>query len=302
VSGAKGADEATVSSRLAEATAEVDRLRAELADVRAREQGARAELVRSAQLATLGNLVPGVAHEINTPLGALASNHDTTRRALDRLQRILDDEVVSEDELGEVRRIVYAITAVQETNVMAVERMKHVVSSLRTFGRPDRSEIDCVDLRESIEGTLELAKHQLGNGISVTRALDALPPVECYAQQLNHVFMNLTMNAAQAMPGGGVLTIRARTVGPMVEVDVADTGSGIPPENLGRLFEPGFTTKGRRVGMGLGLAICREIMDRHGGEISVVSEVGVGTTFTVRVPLALPASGDAAPTMDGVRA
>lgn len=269
---------------------EVDGLRAELEAVRAREQGARAELVRAAQLATLGNLVRGVAHEINTPLGALSSNHDTTRRALGKLQRILDDEVVTPDELGEVRRIVRAIAAVQETNELAVERMKHVVSSLRRFGRPDRSEVDRIDLADAISGTLDLAKHQLGDSIAVELRLGDTPRVECYAQQVNQVFMNLIMNAAHAMQGGGTLTIRSRAIGDAVEIEISDTGTGIKPEDLDKLFEPGFTTKGGRVGMGLGLAICREIVDRHGGDIAVESEVGVGTTFTVRLALALPES------------
>jgi two-component system NtrC family sensor kinase len=281
---------------------EVQRLKAELEEVRARELGARAELVRSAQLATLGNLVRGVAHEINTPLGALASNHDTTRRALEKLQRILDDEVVTPDELVEVRRIVLAVTAVQETNVMAVERMKHVVSALRNFGRPDRSEIDHIDLGEAIRGTVELIKHELGGSISVEMDFGEVPLVQCYAQQVNQVFMNLMMNAAHAMPDGGTLSITARTVGDSVEVDVTDTGCGIEPDNLERLFEPGFTTKGRRVGMGLGLAICREIVDRHGGDISVKTEVGVGTTFTVRLPVWLAGEGEHAEALDEVQA
>jgi two-component system NtrC family sensor kinase len=276
---------------LARVTAEAAALRKELDEVRASELGARAELVRTAQLATLGNLVRGVAHEINTPLGALASNHDTTSRALEKLQRILDDEVVTPDELVEVRRIVKAVTAVQETNVMAVERMKHVVQSLRNFGRPDRSEIDRVDLEDGIEGTLDLIKHQMGPGIAVVREIDDLPLVECYAQQVNQVFMNLMVNAAQAMGERGTLTVRARTADDVVEVQVADTGPGISAEHLDRLFEPGFTTKGKRVGMGLGLAICREIVDRHAGTISVASQVGVGSTFTVRLPLTLSSEG-----------
>jgi two-component system NtrC family sensor kinase len=267
---------------------EIEALRRELDEVRARELGARAELVRSAQLATLGHLVKGVAHEINTPLGALASNHDTTRRALEKLQHILADEVVTPDELGEVRRIVKAVTAVQETNLMAVERMKHVVSSLRNFGRPDRSEIDRVDLTEAIDGTLDLLRHQLGTGIEVVKELAEMPPVECYAQQVNQVFMNLMVNAGHAMGERGTLTIRTRSVDSGVEIEVSDTGHGIPPENLEHLFEPGFTTKGKRVGMGLGLAICREIVDRHEGDMSVTSEVGVGTTFTLRLPWSLP--------------
>lgn len=301
------ADIRALEARLAEVTGEVERLENELQEVRAREVGARAELVRSTQLATLGNLVRGVAHEINTPLGALASNHDTTRRALEKLQRILDDEVVTPDELVEVRRIVHAVTAVQETNVMAVERMKHVVSALRTFGRPDRSEIDRVSLEAALEGTLELAKHELGRGIAVETDFGGIPDVECYAQQVNQVFMNLMMNAIHAMVDGGTLRVRGRSLGDAVEVDIADTGSGISPEHLEKLFEPGFTTKGGRVGMGLGLAICREIVDRHGGRISVDSELGVGTTFTVRLPLRLPgpaervASLDEAQTPGGIR-
>lgn len=278
-----------LAGQLAGAREEVEALRRELAEVQARELGARAELVRSAQLATLGHLVRGVAHEINTPLGALASNHDTTRRALDKLQRILDDEVVTPDELVEVRRIVHAVTAVQETNLMAVDRMKHVVKSLRNFGRPDRSEIDRVDLTEAIRGTLDLLKHELGSGVTVTSDFGDLPLVECYAQQVNQVFMNLMMNAAHAMGEQGTLTIQAHSLGDSIEIHVSDTGHGISSEHLEHLFEPGFTTKGKRVGMGLGLAICRDIVDRHAGEITVTSEVGVGTTFILRLPVALPA-------------
>jgi len=280
-------DSSELTARLASVAAEAEALRRELDDVRARELSARAELVRSAQLATLGQLVRGVAHEVNTPLGALASNQDTTRRALERLQRILDDEVVTADELVEVRRIVHAVTAVQETNLMAVDRMKHVVSSLRNFGRPDRSEIDHVDLAEAIVGTLDLMRHELGKSVRVEKELTELPLVECFAQQVNQVFMNLMMNASHAMGDSGTLTVRASSRGDSVEVQVSDTGQGIPSENLPRLFEPGFTTKGKRMGMGLGLAICREIVDRHDGDISVTSEVGVGTTFTLRLPLRL---------------
>ena len=284
---AETAEPEVLARRLDEVNEELESVQRELDEVRAKELKARADLVRTAQLATLGNLVRGVAHEINTPLGALASNHDVTRRALDRLQVILEDEKVTEDELGEVRRIVRAVTGVQETNAMAVERMKHVVGSLRTFGRPDRSEIDRVDLVESLQGTLNLLKHELGSTIKVERDFEALPLVECYAQQVNQVFMNLMMNAVQAMPGGGTLTLRARSSEERALLEVEDTGSGIPEENLERIFEPGFTTKGARVGMGLGLIICSEIVDRHGGDISVRSEVGVGTTFTLSLPLLL---------------
>lgn len=278
----------SLSRRLEDAKREIASLRAELDEVHGREAHARAELVRSAQLTSLGNLVRGVAHELNTPLGALASNHDVTRRALDRLQVILEDEQVTEEELGQVRKIVRAVTNVQDTNAMAVERMKHVVGALRTFGRPDRSQVDRANLVEAIRGTLTLIRHELGDSISVEEELSELPPVECYPQQLNQVFMNVLMNAVHAMPQGGRLTVRGKADADRVVIEIEDTGVGIPEESLGRIFEPGFTTKGARVGMGLGLLICSDIMDRHGGEISVRSEVGAGTTFTLSIPLSLP--------------
>jgi signal transduction histidine kinase len=252
----------------------------------------RAILARSAQLGSVGNLVRGVAHEINTPLGALASNLDVIHRALDRLQGILADEKVSEDELVEVRKIVRALASVGATSTMAVDRMKHVVETLRSFGRPDRSQIERVDLTEGLRGTLELLRHELGSIVVVDEDLQPLPPVECYAGQVNQVFMNLITNALHAMPGGGTLRLRSRAAADRVAFEIEDTGKGIPEEMLERIFEPGFTTKGVRVGMGLGLAICNEIVDRHGGAIAVSSTPGVGSTFGFWLPLSIPPRPD----------
>ena len=247
-----------------------------------------AERVNAARLATLGRLVAGVAHEINTPMGALNSNHDTLKRAVGRLQDILADEVVTPEELTEVRRVVRALDGVLRVNDLAVERMRALVESLRTFGRPDRAEVAAVDLNASIDAALLLLAHELRDGIRVERAYGVLPPVECYGQQLGQVFMNLLLNAIQAMPEGGVLDIRTRADGSGVTVRVADTGVGIPPENLARIFEPGFTTKGARVGMGLGLLITRQVVERHGGRLGVTSAPGEGTAFELRLPLRLP--------------
>lgn len=247
---------------------------------------AQTELVNAAKLATLGSLVAGVAHEINTPLGALHSNHDVIERALIKLQHILEDEVVTPDELEEVRKIVRAMDGVLHTNGIAVERMVKLVDSLRTFGRPDRAEIDRVNLHEGIEGTLAVLGHEI-HDIEVARDFGDIPTVECYPDRVNQVFMNLLLNALQAMGERGTLTIRTRSDGERVSVEISDTGRGIPPDTLERLFEPGFTTKGDRVGMGLGLAISRQIIDQHGGDIEVESVVGEGTAFTVRLPIDL---------------
>lgn len=246
-----------------------------------------AEQVNEARLATLGMLVAGLAHEINTPLGALNSNHDLLRRALGKLQDILADEVVEPHELDEVRRIVRAVDGILHVNDLAVERMGSLVRSLRNFGRLDRAEVDRVDLHEGIDSTLEILTHEL-RGVDVVREYGALPAIECWPQQLNQVFMNLLLNARQATPDGGTITVRTTADAPGVAIRIEDTGAGIRAENLGRIFDPGFTTKAGRVGMGLGLLISRQIVERHGGRISVESEPGKGTAFTVRLPLHPP--------------
>jgi signal transduction histidine kinase len=246
-------------------------------------------LIDQSHLATLGTLVAGVSHELNTPLGAIRSNHDVIERALLKLQDILEDEVVTPDELADVRRIVRAMDGVLRTNGIAVERMSQIIHSLASFGRPDRAEVDLIDLREGLEGTLAVLHGQLSD-IQVARELEEIPEIRCYPNRLNQVFMNLVHNATQAMEPGGTLTVRTRTEADRVIIEIEDTGKGIDPENLKSIFKPGFTTKGRRVGMGLGLAISQQIIDHHGGTISAESEVGVGTTFRIELPMDLPAS------------
>jgi two-component system NtrC family sensor kinase len=253
-----------------------------------------AELINSAKLATLGGLVAGVAHELNTPIGALNSNHDTLKRALERLQGILADEVVEPQELDEVRRIVSAVAGILRVNDLAIERTRALVASLRSFGRPDQAELDRIDLHESIDAALAILRHQMTGRIDVQRQYGQLPPVECYPQQLGQAFMNLLANAVQAINGNGTVIVRTAAAGDIVTIEITDTGSGIPPANLERIFEPGFTTKGSRVGMGLGLLITQQIIDQHHGRIQVRSTHGQGTTFTIDLPTRIAAPAPAA--------
>ncbi|MEX2285140.1 MAG: ATP-binding protein [Gemmatimonadota bacterium] len=281
----------------ADLRAEVERLSAELRHARAQSEDehrrlvtAQAELVNSAKLATLGSLIAGIAHELNTPLGSLNSNHDVLRRALGRLQIILEDEHVDQTELAELRRVVRALDGVMKVNDLAVERMVKLVKSLRSFGRPDQSERDTVDLHDGLESTLALVSHQLRGRIQVNRVYGELPKVDCFPNQLNQVWMNLLVNAGHAISGDGTISVRTRAETEGVAVEIEDTGSGIPPENLNRIFEPGFTTKDGRIGMGLGLLIVRQVVERHGGRIAVRSQLGTGSCFTVQLPLQLPSN------------
>jgi two-component system, NtrC family, sensor kinase len=246
-----------------------------------------AGVVNQAKLATLGMLLAGVAHEVNTPLGAINSNHDVLRRALNKLQEILADEVVEPHELAEVRRIVKAVDGILRVNDIAVTRITTLVQSLRTFGRLDRARIDWADLHEGIDSTLAILGHET-SAVTIEREYGQLPLVRCHPDQLNQVWMNLTMNAVQAMRDGGRLTIRTSHEGEDVKIVFADTGSGIAPDHLDSIFEPGFTTKQGRVGMGLGLLITRQVVEHHNGHIAIASEVGAGTTFTVVIPVAGP--------------
>jgi two-component system NtrC family sensor kinase len=180
--------------------------------------------------------------------------------------------------------VVAAIAGVLHVNDLAITRMRQLVMSLRSFGRPDMAQRDRVDLHETIDAALALLRHELKDRVEVRREYGSLPLLDCYPQQLSQAFMNLLLNAVQAIPGRGSIMVRTLIDGGGVMVEIEDTGAGIPVEHVARIFEPGFTTKGARVGMGLGLLITQQIVDQHGGRIAVRSTPGVGTTFTVHLP------------------
>ncbi|HKK28750.1 MAG TPA: ATP-binding protein [Gemmatimonadota bacterium] len=254
-------------------------------------QSSEAAQVNDARVSSVGSLVAGVAHEMNTPLGALNASHDTFRRALDRLQDILADERVDPEELEEVRRIVRAVDRTARTQDLAFERLAHVVDELRAFGRPDDAEISVVDLHDGLESTLTVLGHELGDRIVVERRYGDLPPVECHPHRLNQVFLNLLSNAIHAIHGPGTIVVGTDAGDGQVTVAIEDSGVGIPEEDLPKIFDAGFTTRKERKGMGLGLLISQQIVHQHGGRIEVESRPGEGSTFRVRLPVRIPASG-----------
>ena len=160
--------------------------------------------------------------------------------------------------------------------------------SLKTFVRLEERHCTRADIHEELETTLALVQHELKNRISVVREFGELPQIKCLPNQVNQVFLNLLVNVSQAIDGKGEIRIATRNLGDRVEIAFSDTGSGIRPDHLDQLFEPGFTTKEVGVGSGLGLAICYKIIEAHGDRIEVESELGRGTTFTVMLPVTAP--------------
>jgi PAS domain S-box-containing protein len=251
----------------------------------------QSQLVQSEKMASLGSLVAGIAHEINTPVGAIGSMHDTLVRALRKLETTLNEEhpgvVASSPSLQSALRLVQEANRVIESGT---QRVTEIVRRLRSFARLDQAELKKADIHEGLEDTLALIHHELKHSIVVKREYGDIPPISCYPGRLNQVFLNLLNNARQAIRGKGEIGIRTFIRDDRVHIAVSDTGAGIAPDHLRKVFDPGFTTKGVGVGTGLGLSICYQIMRDHRGEILVESELGKGATFTVVLPMDLDQS------------
>jgi signal transduction histidine kinase len=247
----------------------------------------QSQLVQSEKMASLGMLVAGIAHEINTPIGAIGSMHNTLVRGMDKLKDSLGSCDIADCDVQKIQPFLEVIDGANKVIETGAERVTTIVRRLRSFARLDEAELKEVDLHEGLEDTLTLIHHEIKNRIEVVRQYGTIPPVTCYPGRLNQVFLNLLNNARQAIEGEGTITITTRVEDNNVEVGVRDDGKGIAPEALARVFDPGFTTKGVGVGTGLGLSICYQIIKDHRGDLKVASEVGKGTVFTIVLPLDL---------------
>ena len=172
------------------------------------------------------------------------------------------------------------------TTAQACQRISAIVRNLKNFARLDEAEWKTADLREGMDSTLALVDHLHRGRIEIVREYGEVPPMACHPGQLNQVFMNLLVNAIQAIEGAGTIRVRIRRGRPASGSTSRTPARGIAPEHLARIFDPGFTTKGVGVGTGLGLAICHQIVTAHAGTIGVTSQPGAGSTFSVRMPLA----------------
>jgi signal transduction histidine kinase len=239
------------------------------------------QLTQAEKMKSLGQLVAGVAHELNNPIGFVHANLQLLDEYVSKLLEV-------ERSGAEAEPIRDAIRKLLSRSREGTERVKKIVQDLRTFSRMDQAELQDADLHEEIERALTLMEPRFKSGIVVERHFGDLPKVRCYAGQLNQVFLNLLMNACDAMNGHGTIRIRTRRIEDGVRLEFSDVGPGIPPEVQRRIFDPFFTTKPVGVGTGLGLSLSHGIIERHGGRFTVDSEVGVGTTFAIDLPLVAP--------------
>ncbi|MFT4046731.1 MAG: sensor histidine kinase [Solimonas sp.] len=277
-------------------------LRKALDDLRLQQ----AQLIQSEKMASLGQMVAGVAHEINTPLGYARSNVGVVRESLvmvDDLFKAYEGCVQAPPEAREPslrllaqcraswdpREGIAEFAALLDDAEHGFEQISELVMSLKDFSRVDRSKTELFDVNEGLETALKLCHNQMKGRIGVERDLQIVEPVLCAPSQLNQVFINILNNAAQAIDGPGTITVRSRDLGDRVVVAIRDSGIGMDEETQRHIFEPFFTTKPVGQGTGLGLSIVFRIVEDHGGSIEIDSAPGAGTEFRVILPRRRPA-------------
>jgi signal transduction histidine kinase len=259
------------------------------------------QMAHSEKLAALGQVAAGVAHEVNNPLAFVLSNLDSLRAYFEDLKAVLnawhDSPEAGRDmeEKVDVAQLLADITPLLDETVHGGRRVRAIVQELKSFSRNEHALLEQVDLADIARSTLLLTERELSAKAQLVRELNPAKVERAPRQKLHQMVLNLVVNAMQAvdsrpLPPGERHAIRlvTRTVGDQAELEVTDTGCGIPEENLKRIFEPFFTTKPVGVGTGLGLSVCALAVERTGGAIEVTSKPGEGTTFTVRIPVVGP--------------
>lgn len=266
----------------------------------------QAQLVQSEKMASLGQMVAGIAHELNTPLGYVHNNVELLQELqqpllddsnrLDALLQALTSEQADEAQqaqvLGEVldshvpgqaSQLDEDLQQLHSDTLYGLNQIAELVGSLKDFARLDRAASEDIDVNECVRSSLRIAHHQLKR-INVITRLEALPSIPCNPSQINQVLINLLTNAAQAIEGEGQILIRSWSTDTHICLSVQDSGKGMPAEVQARIFDPFYTTKPVGQGTGLGLSICFKIIQNHGGDIRVTSEPGRGTRFVIRLP------------------
>jgi len=283
----------------------------ELRELNAKLEQAQSQLMQSEKMASIGLLAAGVAHEINNPIGYIKSNLGALETYIKKFLAVLDAyeqaellapegnklpaglaELIKGEEIAYLRQDAVALLSESQEGI---DRVKNIVENLKEFSRISTGEKwSHEDIHRGLDSTLNVIWNELKYKCEVVKEYGVLPPVECLLAQLNQVFMNLLINAAQAIETRGTIAIRTGTRDEQIWIEIADSGKGIPPENLNRLFDPFFTTKPVGTGTGLGLSVSFSIIKKHHGRIEVESTEGKGSVFRVWLPVRQPVGDDGA--------
>lgn len=274
----------------------------DLAALNVRLEAAHNQLLQAERLASVGQLAAGMAHEINNPIGFIQSNVGSLERYINAMLSLLDnyedlerDSAFNPLNIGKLADLKKAIDYIylredmgdllQETR-SGIQRVKKIVQDLRNFSREESlGEWNWTDLHESLESALNLLQKEIGGKCTIRKEYSSIPAVYCQAAEINHAFMNILLNATQAIEEQGDIVIRTRADENRVYIEISDTGKGIAPENLQRIFDPFFTTRPIGKGTGLGLSTAYGIVQKHHGQIDVRSIPGHGSTFCIALPI-----------------
>jgi signal transduction histidine kinase len=265
-------------------------LEAEVASLRSELAFYKGQVIEAHQMISIGQLGAGIIHEINTPIGSILTNNEVTTRALAMLKEMIAKaQAAPGPPPPKAMKILATLENLAAVDKLACERIASVVRGLKTLAGGGCREYVKADVNEILDNTLKLAHCEFRRRVTVETDYGQLPSIECEPHAIGQVFLNILVNAGQAIEGEGTVRIRTVEEEGTIHVSISDTGSGIPPEYRERIFAGGFTTKPSGTGTGLGLAISQEIIaTRHGGTIDFESEVGKGTTFHIRIPVARP--------------
>lgn len=265
------------------------------------------QLVHQEKMASIGQLAAGVAHEINNPVAFVSTNLRTLKEYMEEIFRLIAkygeaEQAMENEDHARMRSLCAEIRTLKqkmdlefiledsgeviEESLEGTERVRRIVTDLKHFSHKGEKEMQYADLNAELESTLNMVWNELKYKAAITKEFGDLPHILCFPTELNQVFMNLLINAAQAIPDRGEITVRTFQENGHIRIQIRDTGAGISKENLPRLFDPFFTTKEPGKGTGLGLSIAHSIVvEKHHGTLAVQSEMGKGTTFTITLPV-----------------
>ncbi|MCB1917030.1 MAG: hypothetical protein KDG52_15105 [Rhodocyclaceae bacterium] len=314
---------AWLASRLIGSFRLLRRSNASLQKAHAELKESQVYMVQSEKMSALGQMVAGIAHEINTPLAYVKGTVDVMHEQIDgltallgsclrftRLMRDQADKAAIREEFMQLEAlakktaqdtVLEEMDALLESSSGGITQISEIVVNLKNFSRLDRAKVSEFDVREGLESTLLLAKNLLKNKVTIEKEFDDVPQISCSPSQINQVFLNIISNAAQAIPDDrdGTLTLRTSRAGDdRVRIEIQDNGGGIPADVLPKIFDPFFTTKDVGKGTGMGLSISYKIIQQHAGHIEVDTEADVGTVFTIELPIHPPVDDSDAAVFD----